>query len=174
MVCRDAVQRAGLACSSTPPPGTSPRKHLSRRGSHGRSKSPAASVSHSLGTLPLNTYDPRLHQAPRSCPSVGRDPTGRLGLAKRVPSARKHLVKVVLKPSDIWSQPGKFPYSVHLPVPVLVGAVRMALDRNTLAASICVPLVRHTKLMPPNDFLIRHLLPLGSTDEVLCFQQRIA
>ena len=105
---------------------------------------------------------------------LGRNPAGRLGLPERVPSAREYLVKIVLKPSDIWRQPCKLPLAVHLPVPVLVGAMRVALDCNLLATGVGVSLVRHTELVPTNDFVVRHLLPLGSTDEVLCLQQRIA
>ena len=107
-------------------------------------------------------------------PLAGWNASGCLGLAERISAAGEHLVKVILEPPDVWIQPSKLPHPVHLPVPVLVGAVCVALDCNLLAAGVCVSLMRHTELVPANDFLVRHLLPLGPTDEVLRLQQRIS
>jgi hypothetical protein len=77
----------------------------------------------------------------------------------------KHLVEVVLKPPDVGAQPGKLPHAVDLAVPVLVGAVGVALDGNLGARLVRVLLVRHAQLV---------LFPLGRADEVLRLEERVA
>ncbi len=50
----------------------------------------------------------------------------------------------------------------------------MAFDRNCLARLVGILLVRYTKLVITRDLVIRSLLPSGSSDKVLCLEQRIA
>ena len=88
-------------------------------------------------------------------------------LTMLIPTLRKDLVKVVLAPSDIRAESRKLPHTVLLLVPVLVGAVCMSLHLDGLLALVCVPLVGYTQLVPADDFVVGHLLPLGATDEVL-------
>ena len=66
-----------------------------------------------------------------------------LFIGKRITTFGENLVKVVLKPSDIWAEAGKLPYPIDLLVPVCVGAVRVALDRDRLQGGVGVFLVRY-------------------------------
>ncbi len=50
----------------------------------------------------------------------------------------------------------------------------MAFDRNCLARLVGILLVRDTKLVITRDLVISSLLPSGSSDKVLCLEQRIA
>jgi len=55
-----------------------------------------------------------------------------LFIAKSITTFSEHLVKVILKPPDIWAESGKLPHPIDLLVPVGVGAVGMALDCDRL------------------------------------------
>jgi len=96
-----------------------------------------------------------------------------LGLAERVSSRGKDLVKVVLEPSNIRAQSGELPYAIDLLVPVLVVAVGMTLDGDRGTGLIRVLLMGYAQLMVTNNLVVRHLLPLGTTNEVLRLQKRV-
>lgn len=97
-----------------------------------------------------------------------------LGLAKRVSSAGKYLVKVILEPSDIWAQASEFPDTVNLLVPVRVCAVSVALDRNLRAGLVGVLLVGYTELVVASNLRVGNLLPLRAADKVLRLEQWVA
>ena len=102
------------------------------------------------------------------------NPCASLLLAKSIATVSEHFVKVVLAPSDIWAKTGKLPHSVHLLVPVRVGAVGMALDRDLLSAGVGVLLVWYAQLVIADNLVIRDLLPSGPADEVLCHEEFVA
>lgn len=85
----------------------------------------------------------------------------------------KDSVKVILGPSDVWTQTGKLPDAIDLLVPMLVRAMSMALDKNLGSGLVLVLLMWNTQLVPANDFCIGNLLPLGRTTEVLSHQSLI-
>jgi hypothetical protein len=85
-------------------------------------------------------------------------------------SSLENLVKVIFAPPDVRVEASKLPHTVNFLVPVLIGAMGMTLHENRGHRLVGVPLVGHTQLMPPDDLVIRHLLPLRSTTEVLCLQ----
>jgi len=94
-------------------------------------------------------------------------------VAKRLPALLKYLVKIVLKPPDVWREASKLPHSFDLLVPVLVSTMRMAFDNDLLHGPVLVLLVRYAQLVPADDFIIRYLLPLGAADEVLGLEERV-
>jgi len=52
-------------------------------------------------------------------------------------------------------------------LPVRVRAVSMALELDSRPRLVCVYLVRHTQLVVADNFVVRNLLPLAGTLEVL-------
>jgi hypothetical protein len=106
--------------------------------------------------------------------SLSRNTSSLLRLAHLVPTLSKDLIKVILRPPNIWVQARKLPHTVHLLVPMDIITVRMALDSNVLAGLVAVLLVGHAQLVVAGDFVVGHFLPLGAADEVLGHERRVA
>jgi hypothetical protein len=96
------------------------------------------------------------------------------GLAHFLASLGKHLVKVILEPSDIRAQASEFPHAIDLLVPVGVGAVGVSLDGDRSHGLISVLLVRHSQLVVADDFVVGDLLELGAAAEVLGLELLVA
>jgi hypothetical protein len=58
-------------------------------------------------------------------------------------------------------------------LPVLVGTVRMALERDSGPRLVCVFLMRHPQLVVANNLIVRHLLPFAGALEVLRHQSLV-
>jgi hypothetical protein len=89
---------------------------------------------------------------------------------KALPPTRKHLIKIILKPPDIRRQPSKLPHPIHLLIPMLVGAVGMALDRDGGQRLVSVLLVGDAELVPGDDLGGGDHLPFGGAAEMLGFE----
>jgi hypothetical protein len=93
---------------------------------------------------------------------------------KALPPIRKDLIKIILAPPDIRRQAGKLPRTIHLLVPMLVGAVGMALVRDGFQGLVGVLLVGDAELVV-GDYLGRgDHLPLGAAAEVLGLEGGVA
>jgi hypothetical protein len=93
---------------------------------------------------------------------------------KALPPTLKHLIKIILSPPDIRRQTGKLPHAIYLLVPMLVGAVGIALIRDGGQRFVGVLLVGDVELVPGDALGGGDHLPLGGTAEVLGFESRVA
>jgi len=93
---------------------------------------------------------------------------------KALPPTRKNFIKIILGPPDIRRQARKLPHAIHLLVPMLIGAVGMALDRDGGQGLVGVLLVGDAELVPGDDLGGGDHLPLGGAAEVLGFEGGVA
>ena len=91
-----------------------------------------------------------------------------------LPARSKDLIKLILRPPDIWAEARKLPHTLDLLIPVRIEAVRISLQDGLTHAAVLVALVRHPQLVVACDFRVGDFLPFGAADEMLRAQQGVA